>query len=75
MRLYEAGRAGRVKEAVDTLHLLGEQPTATKVQRELGDNVTGNLNGRDTLAFREAMEANGYIKDKVHNKWRRPSSD
>lgn len=73
MRFYEAGRSGRVREAVDTIHLMGEQPTASKVQRELGETVTGNLNGRDTRAYREAMEANGYIKDKVRNRWRRPT--
>lgn len=62
-------RSVKIQQAVDEIYRRGSQPSAYKVQYSLGDVLTGNLNGRDTRAYREEMEWLGYIKDKVHNRW------
>lgn len=51
----------------------GEQPTAGKIQRELGEPVKngGDLNGRDTATFREAMRDFGYTQEAVGKRWHR----
>lgn len=66
-------RARKVKDAMIRIEARGDQPTAGKIQRELGETVKngGDLSGRDTAVFRETMRDFGYVQAAPGKRWHR----
>lgn len=53
-------RARKVRAAMMAIERRGEQPSPGRIQRELGDTVTHNLNGRDCHVYTATMKDLGY---------------
>ena len=64
-------RAYAIELAMRILDKGGEQPTPAKVQAQLQESVTSNLNGPDTKAYRKVMLSLGYVPTKAGfgNRW------
>jgi hypothetical protein len=56
--------AERIRAAIQELEARGEKPSARKVAALAGLYVShySGLNGRDSFAYRDAMEAAGYVR-------------
>lgn len=59
-RVIAKDRYHAVKAAMRVIDSFGVQPTPARLQMELGDTVTSNLNGRDAKAYSESMIELGY---------------
>jgi hypothetical protein len=67
-------RAERIVAAMDSIFASGRQPTAGRVNDEMGESrgrKGGNLSGRDLKVFNAHMEACGYIRTPfgTNNRW------
>lgn len=69
-RRDETPRARRIRLAMVELVSLGVQPTPGKIQAHLGEDVTHDLNGRDSRVYAETMMALGYTRiPRVPGSW------
>lgn len=70
-------RADKVRAAVRAIHERGEYPSPGRIQAELGETVTHNINGRDCKAREAEFIALGYEyqEGKMFGRtWRRPNA-
>jgi len=58
-------RAAKVRDAVRAIVARGEKPSSGRVQAELGEFRSNNLNGRDSAVYAAEMELAGYVRARI----------
>ena len=73
--MNETPRSKRIRLAMVKIVSRADQPSPGKIQRELGELVTHNLNGRDSATYADMMETLGFVRvygPDMSTRWRRP---